>query len=145
MPPVVIENPILNSPYSEPARHFRFTDESITSAIDEGRRISQYFVPIPQPRKKGQQMAFTEWKQYRVEENQFINHVRERVNFWRNSRYPGLTKTTARVLEYWQRTAVPHRLQDCDRLRQDSGNGDAHCLAHAQQAGRPIHFARAIR
>ena len=73
MPPVVIENPILNSPAerAEPTRHFRLTDEGITDKIDQGRRISQYFVPIPQPRKKGQ-MAFTEWKQDRVEENRFI-------------------------------------------------------------------------
>ena len=80
MPPVVIENPILNSPAerAEPTRHFRFTDEGITDDTDEGRRISQYFVPIPQPRKKGQQMAFTKWKQDRVEENHFINRVPER-------------------------------------------------------------------
>ncbi len=26
---VVIENPILNSPFIEPARHFRFSDEGI--------------------------------------------------------------------------------------------------------------------
>ena len=27
MSQVVIENPILNSPFNEPARHFKFTDE----------------------------------------------------------------------------------------------------------------------
>jgi len=33
MPPVVIENPILNSPEecAEPTRHFRFTEEGITN------------------------------------------------------------------------------------------------------------------
>ena len=30
---VVIENPILNSPYVEPTRHFKFTDEGITYDI----------------------------------------------------------------------------------------------------------------
>ena len=115
MPPVVIENPILNSPAerAEPTRHFRFTDEGITDDTDEGRRISQYFVPIPQPRKKGQQMAFTEWKQDRVEENQFINRVRERVNFWRNIRYPGVTNTTRRLLDYWQRADRERKLFFC--------------------------------
>lgn len=29
MPQVVIENPILNSPFEEPARHFRFSDDGI--------------------------------------------------------------------------------------------------------------------
>ena len=80
MSPVVIENLILNSPAerAEPTRHFRFTDKGITDDTDEGRRISQYFVPIPLPRKNGQQMAFTKWKQDRVEENHFINRVPER-------------------------------------------------------------------
>ena len=42
---VVIENPILNSPYGEPNRHFRFTEDGITNEIIESRRISSYFVP----------------------------------------------------------------------------------------------------
>jgi hypothetical protein len=39
MPPVVIENPILNSPFEEPRRHFRFSDEGITNEIIDGRRV----------------------------------------------------------------------------------------------------------
>ena len=31
----VIENPVLNSPYKEPTRHFRFSDEGIISEIVE--------------------------------------------------------------------------------------------------------------
>jgi hypothetical protein len=45
MKQIVIENPILNSPFSEPTRHFRFTEEGITNEIVEGeRRVSSYFV-----------------------------------------------------------------------------------------------------
>ena len=51
MSQVVIENPIINSPFNEPTRHFRFTDEVITDEIDEGRRISSCFV-IARPKKK---------------------------------------------------------------------------------------------
>src|SRR6202040_2070947 len=81
MSQVVIENPILNSPFDEPSRHFRFTDEGITNEIVEGRRTSSYFVPIPKPKSRGKaQMAFdTEWTQERIEENKFINDVRERI------------------------------------------------------------------
>jgi type III restriction enzyme len=46
MTQVVIENPIINSPFDEPTQHFRFTDEGITDEIIEGRRISSYFVLI---------------------------------------------------------------------------------------------------
>ncbi len=53
MPPVSIDNPILNSPFREPARHFRFDEDGITSEIAEGRRRSTYFVPIAKPKTKG--------------------------------------------------------------------------------------------
>ena len=43
-----IENPVLNSPFQEPRRHFRFDDQGITSDIVHGRRPSSYFVPVPQ-------------------------------------------------------------------------------------------------
>ena len=74
MSQVVIENPIINSPFDEPPRHFRFSDEGITNEIVEGqRRISSYFVPIARPKKKkgaAQPVLFdTEWTQDRIEEN----------------------------------------------------------------------------
>ena len=53
MSQVVIENPIINSPFDEPTRHFRFSDEGITNEIDNGRRTSSYFVPVAKPKKKG--------------------------------------------------------------------------------------------
>ena len=103
MPQTVIENPILNSPFFEPSRHFKFSDEGITDEIIDQRRISAYFIPIAQPKKKSKQLAFdTEWTQDRVEENTFINQIRARVSIWRQGNYQGITKTTRRLLEYWQ-------------------------------------------
>ncbi len=103
MPQVVIENPIINSPFSEPTRHFRFNDEGITNDIIESRRISQYFVPIAKPKKKGgKQLHFdTEWTQDRVEENELVNQIRSRVRLWREGGYAGITPVTARLLAYW--------------------------------------------
>jgi len=104
MTPVVIENPILNSAFQEPTRHFRFSDEGITDEIAEARRVSSYFVPIAKPNKKGKapQLAFdTEWTRDRIEENAFINRVRGRVSLWRKGNHEGITSTTRRLLEYW--------------------------------------------
>jgi len=99
---VVIENPILNSPYVEPTRHFKFTDEGITNDIVEGRRISSYFVPIARPKKKGKQLQFdTEWTQDRIEENKHVNRIRQRVYQWRQGGYLGVTSTTGKLLQYW--------------------------------------------
>ncbi len=99
----VIENPILNSPFLEPSRHFRFDEDGITNDIVEGRRISSYFVPIAQPRKKGnKQLRFdTEWTQDRIEENKLVNRIRQRVSQWRAGGYVGVTQTTAKLLAYW--------------------------------------------
>lgn len=105
MKQIVIENPVLNSPFEEPTRHFRFSDEGITNEIVESRRVSAYFIPIPKPKKKGAQLAFdTEWTEDRLEENSFINRVRERVSLWRRGGYKGITGTTRRLLEHWSRS-----------------------------------------
>jgi type III restriction enzyme len=58
----VISNPIINSPYHAPRKHFAFDNDGITDRIVEGRRPSSYFVPVPRPRKRGvqQQLEFAE-------------------------------------------------------------------------------------
>ena len=98
MSQVIIENPIINSPFDEPTRHFRFTDEGITDEIVDARRTSSYFVPIARPKKKGsKQLQFdTEWTQDRIEENKLANDIRRRVALWRKGSYVGVTPTTAR-------------------------------------------------
>jgi len=116
MKQVVIENPILNSPFAEPTRHFKFSDEGITDEIAAARRVSSYFVPIPRPKKKNpKQLAFeTEWTADRVKTNDFINQVRERVALWRRGVYTSaVTRTTARLLEYWQRPDRERKLFFC--------------------------------
>ena len=114
MQQVVIENPVLNSAYDEPKRHFRFTDEGITNETVEGRRISSYFVPIPRPKKKGKQLAFdTEWTEDRIEENKIVNRIRERVGIWRSGGYVGVTPTTAQLLEYWANPERENKLFFC--------------------------------
>jgi type III restriction enzyme len=107
MKQVVIENPVINSPFEPPKRHFKFTDEGITNEIVETRRISSYFIPIAKPKKKGKQLTLdTEWTQDRIEENKFVNEVRAKVDKWREGGHVGVTKTTALLLDYW---INPHR------------------------------------
>lgn len=45
MKQVVIENPVINSPFTEPDRHFRFTDGGITNETVKGRRDSRITFP----------------------------------------------------------------------------------------------------
>jgi type III restriction enzyme len=115
MSQVVIENPIINSPFEEPARHFKFDDEGITNVQVEGRRTSSYFVPIAKPKKKGtKQLQFdTEWTQDRIEENKLVNDIRRRVSQWRKGGYLGVTPTTTRLLEYWNDPSREKKLFFC--------------------------------
>jgi type III restriction enzyme len=116
MKQVVIENPVINSPYFEPTRHFKFSDDGITDEIVDARRISSYFIPIAKPKKKGKsdQLSFeTEWTKDRIEENKFINRIRGRVALWRQGGYQGITKTTRSLLEYWTNPDRERKLFFC--------------------------------
>ncbi|MDO8691332.1 MAG: DEAD/DEAH box helicase family protein, partial [Dehalococcoidia bacterium] len=117
MTQVVIENPVINSPFDEPARHFRFSDEGITNEEVDGRRISSYFVPIARPKKKkgGAQPALfdTDWTEERIKENELVNDIRRRVALWRQGGYVGVTPTTARLIAYWTDPGREKRLFFC--------------------------------
>jgi type III restriction enzyme len=99
----VISNPIINSPYRAPTRHFAFDNDGITDRVVEYRRESSYFVPVPRPRKRGaqQQLEFTELTADQIEKNNFVNEIRSRVKRWRETDYRDVTPVTRRLLEYW--------------------------------------------
>jgi type III restriction enzyme len=114
MKQVIIENPVINSPFEEPKRHFRFSDEGITNEIVESRRISSYFIPIPRPKKRGKQLTFeTEWTAERIKPNDLINDIRQRLALWRQGGCIGVTKTTTQLLDYWKRPDRDRKLFFC--------------------------------
>lgn len=111
-----IENPILNSPFEAPVRHWRFDETGITSSVDESRRTSAYFMPIARPKKRGAQKTFeTEWTLDRITETTQVNRIRERVDQWRAGGYVSITSTTRRLLEYWNDPERERKLFFCQR------------------------------
>jgi len=44
-----LSNPILNSPFEPPERHFELGERGPTGEIKEGRRRSESFIPVPKP------------------------------------------------------------------------------------------------
>ena len=110
------EQPVLNSPYEYPARHWEL-DESgqPTQQIIENRRIAEFITPIPKPRKrkgKAQQeeMVFDEGKglstaDQRYDPTSIINSLRRHVDRWREIPNPNdwrVTPETARLLQHWR-------------------------------------------
>jgi type III restriction enzyme len=93
MPPVVIENPIINSPFEEPTSHYRFDEnDQITNVIDSGRRPSSYFLPIAAPRKRTQQRTFDNLRSDETKfESTHVNTIRASVRKWRKLGWPDVT------------------------------------------------------
>ena len=112
----VIENPILNSPYEAPTRYWKFDDDGITDQVQEGRRPSAYFMPIPAAKRRQAaqaQLEFVEWTKDRIEETRFVNEVRLAVDRWRLEGWPGATATTRLLLEHWNDPERERRLFFC--------------------------------
>lgn len=112
---VTIDNPVINSPFEEPKRHFKFNARGITEEIADGRRRSEYFMPFPKPKKQSgeTQLQFELPNSDLREANTFINSVRTQVAAWRNSGYPDVTPTTRRLLEHWNNPENEPRLYFC--------------------------------
>ncbi|MDA8311414.1 MAG: DEAD/DEAH box helicase family protein, partial [Actinomycetota bacterium] len=116
MPDVVIENPILNSPYDPPTRHWRFGEDGITDEVVEERRRSAYFVPIPTSRRRigaDQQLQFAEWTADRIEETRLVNEIRHELDKWRYSHWSGVAPVTRNLLEHWTNPERERRLYFC--------------------------------
>ncbi|MGI9306973.1 MAG: BPTD_3080 family restriction endonuclease [Gammaproteobacteria bacterium] len=98
------ENPVLNSPYAEPARHWVLSGGKPTGMIGEGRRPSEYVIPFPVVRR-GRQANQGELK---FKANANINHIRGLVDKWRKLRPEKwqVTPVTERLLLHWRESGA---------------------------------------
>ncbi len=111
------EQPILNSPYERPARHWELDKHGQpTQKIEPQRRQSQFITPIPKPKKRkkseGVQASFqfpeveglaSGGQQY--DQSSLINQLREHLEDWRALPNPNdwqVTPDTARLLQHWR-------------------------------------------
>ncbi|MEW5959103.1 MAG: BPTD_3080 family restriction endonuclease [Chloroflexota bacterium] len=109
--------PILNSPYEYPSRHWELDDDGQpTQQIIERRRGAKFITPIPKPRKQNQQpsrqleLILDEGKGLSTGEQQYdptgnINIVRNLVDQWRlipDSNNWKVTPETVRLLQHWR-------------------------------------------
>jgi type III restriction enzyme len=104
-----LSNPILNSPFDAPERHFELGERGPTGEIKEGRRRSESFIPVPRPAKgSGEQQALDfDPTGERLEQNSLINDIRVEVERWRTRNWNGVTPYTRKLLAHWARG--PHR------------------------------------
>lgn len=109
------EQPILNSPYAPPARHWEIDDNGHpTDLIFERRRGVELLSPIPSPKKtKGgaqASMVFDDGKGLSTTDieynpSPFINELRAEIDTWRRLPNPEqwlVSPTTRQLLRHWR-------------------------------------------
>ncbi len=110
------DQPILNSPYDAPKRHWELDETGQpTQDIIENRRPAEFITPIPKPKKrksstKQSEIVFDEGRGLSTEGQQYdptsiINEVRQTVDSWRNLPNQNqwqVTPETARLLHHWR-------------------------------------------
>ncbi|MDD5222684.1 MAG: DEAD/DEAH box helicase family protein [bacterium] len=90
----IIDRLIINSPYTEPERHWRYERETRTFNLVNGRRSAGYVVA------SGDSKAFDDPGIF--VEIPLVNKIRPRVKAWREAGYPGVSSITKRLLEHWR-------------------------------------------
>lgn len=112
-----IDNPIINSPYTEPSRHWELdTNGQPTGATVPGRRPSEMYMPVARARK-GSKAAAEQESLFGFDgiletasSNETIAEIRKLVGDWRRGGYQNITPTTRRLLEYWTDDSRSRRL-----------------------------------
>jgi len=105
-----VDTPIINSPFDEPTEYWRIR-QGETPVRVPGRRPSVVFQP-PEQRDEWDLSDGTLAKAPPLEEGAYagrtyemvlVNRIRGRVRAWREAGYPGATRTTHDLLDWWQR------------------------------------------
>ncbi|MFZ0887458.1 MAG: DEAD/DEAH box helicase family protein [Candidatus Binataceae bacterium] len=105
MPDYEVPEPILNSPYEEPAAHWLIEEGKIPEKRP-GRREAGYWYRDPKaPAADTEHEARGVWQPL-----ERVNLIREDIKKWRAAGYPGASRTTIDLLNYWQREGRQHRL-----------------------------------
>ncbi len=118
-----LSNPILNSPYEPPERHFALGPNGPTGEILPGRRPSESFIPVPVSKKRRGKKGAPEQETLdlfdvtgeRRERNSLINDMRRRVEIWRARGYPHVTPISRKLMQYWADPAREDRVLFCQR------------------------------
>jgi type III restriction enzyme len=92
--PGTIDQLIICPPYDEPDLHWRYDRESRTFSRENGRRPAGFVVATPGSKSFDDPGVFRELP--------LVNRIRSRVKAWREAGYPGVTGTTARLLQHWR-------------------------------------------
>jgi type III restriction enzyme len=90
-----IDQLIICNPYHSPSRHWAYDHNIQGFEKKDGRRRAGYMVG------SASNTGFGEYRELPLAQN-----IRERVDAWRNAGFPGVTKVTKDLLDYWTLRAL---------------------------------------
>ncbi len=152
-----VQHLIINTPYDKPTKHLKYSREERKFSLVEGRRPAGYTIASEHSEKFDDPGFFVELPE--------VNKVRERVDKWRESGYPGVTKVTKELLEYWKKRDRDKKLFFCQleaietliwfieapdtekqgvKLEGDGGNIERLCSKMATGTGKTVVMAMLI-
>jgi type III restriction enzyme len=103
-----VPEPILNAPFDEPAYHW-YIREGEEPQKRKGRRPSIVYPPRDDRKDKHVDWSLTDGSLRPSADYSpgyelvLVNLLRERVAAWRQQGYPGVTRTTLQILQWWRR------------------------------------------
>ena len=152
-----LEHLIINSPYEKPTKHLKYDRNERKFELVEGRRPAGYTIASEHSDKFDDPGFFVELPE--------VNKIRERVDKWRDDGYPGVTRVTKELLEYWKRPDRDKKLFFCQleaietliwfieapdtekqgiKLEGDGGNIERLCSKMATGTGKTVVMAMLI-
>lgn len=112
-----LANPIINSPYEEPRKHFVLGDNGPTGELADRRRPSEFFIPVPKAKKggrnqadAGQQLFDLNVTDEKIERNAAIDQLRDEVRTWRHRGYERVTPISKKLLRHWSDPTRENRI-----------------------------------
>jgi type III restriction enzyme len=96
-------NPILNNPYLEPKLYYATDSEGNLDyqKVCEGRRQYQPDISVIPARQSEAKELFESNSDNPVHEAHIINLCRKEIRIWRSDGYPGTTRITKELLNFW--------------------------------------------
>ncbi len=105
---LAVDQPILNSPFEEPARYWVYREGQ--PYVQNGRRRAGYYLKA---RTRADERQLSLMAEEEFVELEVVNLIRQRVKQWREEGYPGVTPVTRRLLSHWNRPERERRLFFC--------------------------------
>ncbi len=152
-----LEHLIINSPYEKPTKHLKYDRNERKFELVEGRRPAGYTIASEHSDKFDDPGFFVELPE--------VNKIRERVDKWRDDGYPGVTRVTKELLDYWKKPDRDKKLFFCQleaietliwfieapdtekqgiKLEGDGGNIERLCSKMATGTGKTVVMAMLI-